>query len=115
MTALQIAQNTTVTGAASASVATQTSDPVNEAVVSINDRLSTSWNDWAISRGDVNAIANTLEGLNANQTRQVIEQLDQNGNLGVLAQEFTDDKIAGLWAQRCRTIQLLQRHGPQAR
>lgn len=96
MTALQIAQNTTAAGATSASVAAQTSDPVNEAVDSINDRLSTSWNDWAISRGDVNAIANTLEGLNASQTRQVIEQLDQNGNLGVLAQEFTDDKIAGL-------------------
>lgn len=78
------------------STAAQTSDPLDRAVDSINDRLSTSWNDWAVTHGDVQSIAHTLEGLDANQTRAVINQLAADGTLDIVAQEFTDDKVLGL-------------------
>ncbi len=78
------------------STATQTSDPVDQAVDSIQDRLSTSFTDWAVTHGDVQAIANTFEGLDANQTQAVIDQLAADGTLDKIAQEFTDDKVMGL-------------------
>lgn len=41
------------------STATQTSDPVSQAVDSIQDRLSTSFTDWAVTHGDVQAMADS--------------------------------------------------------
>jgi len=70
---------------------TPTANPVDQAVSSIKESLSTSLTDWAVSHNDVRNIASTFEGLNANQSAAVIDELAKDGTLDTMSAEMSDN------------------------
>jgi hypothetical protein len=63
--------------------------PTQQAAVdSINQRLSTAWNDPFVSYGDVQAISATLRGLSAIDQNAVVRELARTGALNSFAREM---------------------------
>lgn len=63
------------------------SDPVNDAVSTIQDNLSEGWTDWDVSHGDLTENNRVLAGLSPEQRNQVIQELS-DGNLDKWADEI---------------------------
>jgi hypothetical protein len=92
---VQAVKNTSPTYQAIKTSKAQSQDPVDSAVNKIKDRLSTSAFDWAVTHGDVKAIADTFKGLNAQECNEVINRLSDE-TLNKMAQEIVDGKVFNL-------------------